>query len=201
MRETILRRLNRWQAEDQREDLADLYVESSRAEAGEEFRSREDFLGVLVDAARRPGFDMLVAETATLTGFVFGFPVDRDGTWWQGFAGGLPQDVEQLTASGHVFAIAALAVHPYARQHGVAGRLQERLLADNQASLGAAQVPRDDRALRAAFDSWGWREIGQVHQQGGSVVLRALVLAVGERTASRPGGLTHNPHTQRPEAG
>ncbi|MFJ9379416.1 hypothetical protein [Streptomyces sp. NPDC101455] len=39
-----LRRLNRWQAEGLREDLADLYVESSDAEAGEEFNDRQKFL-------------------------------------------------------------------------------------------------------------------------------------------------------------
>ncbi|WP_406727065.1 hypothetical protein WJ438_23965 [Streptomyces sp. GD-15H] len=39
-----LRRLNRWQAETLREDLADLYVEPSRARPGEEYRGRETFL-------------------------------------------------------------------------------------------------------------------------------------------------------------
>ncbi|GAA3083454.1 hypothetical protein GCM10020000_82010 [Streptomyces olivoverticillatus] len=47
-----LRGLSRWQAEDQREDLADLYVESADTEPGEEYRSRESFLRRLADDVR-----------------------------------------------------------------------------------------------------------------------------------------------------
>ena len=202
-RETVLRRINRWQAEEQREDLADLYVECSGVERGEEYARREEFVARLVADARHPGFDMLVAETTTLVGFVFGVPVDRDGAWWDGFAGGLPGGVEQLTASGHVFALTELVVHPYASD-GVAGRLQARLLGDHQASLGAILLAQEDHAAYAAFQSWNWQEIGEVRRPDdgaapGGGVLRALVLQVGARTAAIPGGLTHNNHTQRPD--
>ncbi|MGW2829614.1 hypothetical protein [Streptomyces sp. NPDC001286] len=44
-----LRRLNRWQAEGLREDLADLYVESTTTLPGEEFRGRQEFLRRLAD--------------------------------------------------------------------------------------------------------------------------------------------------------
>ena len=87
-----LRRLNRWQAEGLREDLADLYVESSVTPPGEEFRGRQEFLRRLTDGVKLPGFDMLVAEARSLTGCVFGFPVPRDGSWWEGFDGPLPQN-------------------------------------------------------------------------------------------------------------
>lgn len=198
-RQTVLRRLNRWQAEQQREDLADLYLECSAVEPGEEYARREDFVERLVSDARHPGFDMLVAETATLVGFVFGVPVDRDGSWWDGFVGQLPGEVEQLTASGHVFALTELVVHPYVRGHGVAGQLQARLLGDHQASLGTTLVQQADHAAYAAFQSWGWQEIGEVHRAPDAVVLRALVLQLGARTKASPGGLTHNTHTQRPD--
>ncbi|WP_406505627.1 hypothetical protein [Streptomyces sp. NBC_00212] len=48
-------------------------------------------------------------------------PVRRDGTWWRGFHGPLPQRIEQLTASGHVFAITEIVVHP----HEMAGRQED----------------------------------------------------------------------------
>jgi predicted N-acetyltransferase YhbS len=134
-RRTVLRRINRWQAEKQREDLADLSVECCSVEPGQEFRHREEFVRRLVADARHPGFDMLLAETATLVGFVFGVPVDRDGAWWHGFA------------------ITDLAVHPYVRQHGVTGQLLERLLGDHHASLGAALVDQADQVAYAAFRS------------------------------------------------
>ncbi|WP_329314877.1 hypothetical protein [Streptomyces sp. NBC_01262] len=194
-----LRRLNRWQAEGMREDLADLYVESTSTASGAEYRGREDFLTRLAADVRQPGFSMLVAETTSLAGCVFGFPVGRDGSWWHGFRGPLPQNLEQLTASGHVFSITAIVVHPHERHRGLAGRLQERLLGDHHASLGAALLDQDDHAAYSAFLSWGWQQIGEVHRSPGPAVLRALILALGERTAAVPDGLAHDDRTQRPE--
>ncbi|WP_329115546.1 hypothetical protein [Streptomyces sp. NBC_01465] len=194
-----LRRLNRWQAEGMREDLADLYVESTQAVAGEEYHSRQAFLGRLADDVRQPGFDMLVAEAETVSGCVFGFPVPRDGSWWEGFDGPLPQNIEQLTASGHVFAITETLVHPHEHPRGLARRLQEQLLAEHEASLGAALVERSERNAAAALRSWGWQEVGRLDRPAGPDGLRVLVLPLGERTAEHPDGLAHNDQTQRPE--
>ncbi|WP_224059175.1 hypothetical protein [Streptomyces kanamyceticus] len=195
-----LRRLNRWQAEGLREDLADLYVESSPAPPGEEFHGREEFLHRLADDVQLPGFDMLIAEAEALAGCAYGVPVARDGSWWEGFDGALPRNLEQLTASGHVFAITETVVHPHGHARGLARRLQERLLADHQASLGVTLVDHTDHPVRAAFTAWGWQEVGQVHRQPpGPTALRVLVLPLGERTAEHPDGLAHNAGTQRPE--
>jgi hypothetical protein len=198
-RATVLRRLNRWQAEQQREDLADLYVECCDIESGEEFHQREMFKDHLVADARRPGFDMLVAETDTLVGFVLGIPVDREGVFWHGFIGALPPYIEQLSTSGHVFAVTDLVVHPYTQDHATAGRLLDRILGDNHASLGVCLVNQGDQAFYTALRAWGWQEIGEVRRAPTEAVLRALVLPIGERTQAVPGGLVHDIHTQRPE--
>ncbi|WP_327351509.1 GNAT family N-acetyltransferase [Streptomyces sp. NBC_01304] len=195
-----LRRLNRWQAEDLREDLADLYVESSTTRPGEEFRGRQEFLHRLADNVQMPGFVMLIAEAQSVVGCAYGFPVVRDGSWWQGFDGPLPQNIEQLTASGHVFAITEVVVHPHGQHRGLARRLQERLLADHQASLGITSVDRSDRTACAALQSWGWQDVGEIRREPpGATALRVLVLPLGERTAEHPDGLAHNDRTQRPE--
>lgn len=194
-----LRRLNRWQAESLREDLADLYVESSAAEPGEEFHDRQKFLRRLADDVKLPGFDMLVAEAEARTGCVFGFSVPRDGSWWQGFDGPLPQNLEQLTASGHVFAILETVVHPHRHARGLARRMQERLLTDHQASLGVTLVDQSARSACAAFKDWGWQEVGRIQRLPGPTTLRVMVLPLGERTEEHPDGLAHNDRTQRPE--
>ena len=194
-----LRRLNRWQAEGMREDLADLYVESSDAEAGEEFHDRQKFLARLEDEVKLPGFDMLVAEAEALTGCVCGFSVPRDGSWWQGFDGPLPQNLEQLTASGHVFAILETLVHPHQHAHGLARRMQESLLTDHQASLGVTLVDESARWTLATLKGWGWREVGRIRREPDATAVRVLVLPLGERTADHPDGLAHNERTQRPE--
>lgn len=194
-----LRRLNRWQAEGLREDLADLYVESSDAEAGEEFNDRQKFLVRLADEVKLAGFDMLVAEAAALAGCVCGFSVPRDGSWWEGFEGPLPQNLEQLTASGHVFAILETLVHPHQHAHGLARLMQERLLADHQASLGVTLVEESARGVGRTLEGWGWREIGRIRREPDSTAVRVLVLPLGERTEDHPDGLAHNDRTQRPE--
>ena len=69
-----LRRLTRRQAEDMREDIADLAAESVAGTAGEAYHDRGDFLHRIAVTARRPGFALLVAETTVLVGCAFGFP-------------------------------------------------------------------------------------------------------------------------------
>ncbi|WNZ09850.1 hypothetical protein [Streptomyces sp. 11x1] len=202
-----LRRLNRWQAETLREDLADLSVESSPAGAGRRYRGREAFLRRLTGDIRRPGFALLIAEDTAFAGCAYGFPVPREGTWWRGFHGNLPQGVEQLTASGQVFAITEIVVHPHSGDEDLARRLQRRLLGDHHASLGATLVDPADAPARDAFLSWGWQDIGAVrrpsdptvHRPSAPVLLRALVLPLGPRSTTHPDGLTHENRTQRPD--
>lgn len=106
-----LRRLNRWLVEGLREDLAVLYMRSrttpSRDPNGRP--SRQNFLNRLTEDMRRPGFAMVIAETDSLRGCAFGFPVGG-GSWWLGFDGALPRSIEQLTVSGNVFAFAGILV-------------------------------------------------------------------------------------------
>ncbi|MFZ3470029.1 hypothetical protein ACODT3_26830 [Streptomyces sp. 4.24] len=193
--ELRLRRLNRWQAEGLRKDVADLYVQSSRPVPGTAHSSREAFLHRLTGDVRRPGFAMLVAERPALSGCVFGFPLRPDGSWWRGFLGALPRDVEQLTASGHAFAISGVLVAPHERALTVGRRLQERLLDDHRASLGVTLVPESDIRALKAFQSWGWREIGEVHRPPGTTLIRALVLPLGRPAATTTTTMTStSPH-------
>ncbi|WP_338684413.1 GNAT family N-acetyltransferase [Streptomyces acidiscabies] len=202
-----LRRLNRWQAETLREELADLYVESTRARAGEAYEGREEFARRLAGSVRRLGFSLLVAEDTGLVGCAYGFPVPRQGSWWKGFDGTLPRNVEQLTASGHVFAITEIMVHPHSDGHGVARRLQEQLLDYHHASLGATLIAQTDTLTRDAFLSWGWQDIGGISRPSDPmairptdpVPLRAMVLPTGPDAATRQDGLAHENRTQQPD--
>ncbi|WP_246101074.1 hypothetical protein [Streptomyces cyaneus] len=190
-----LRRLSRWLVEGLREDLARLYVESHATAPGDPYRrpSRQNFLNRLTVDMRRPGFAMVIAETDSLTGCAFGFPVGGDGSWWLGFDGALPRSIEQLTASGNVFAFAAILIRPHPQDRELARRVQERLLTDHQASLGATLVDRADRPTLAALRSWGWLDVGELRRPAGATTFRALVLPFGERTTARLEGLVTMP--------
>lgn len=182
-----LRLLNRWLVEGLREDLADLYAESRVTAPGDAYRrpSRQDFLDRLTTDMRRPGFAMMIAEMDRLMGCAFGFPVRGDGSWWVGFDGALPRSIDQLTVSGRVFAFSDILVRPHPQDRDLSRRVQERLLADHQASLGATMVDRADRATTAALRSRGWLDIGVFRRPAGRATFRALVLPVGERTTAR----------------
>ncbi|WP_369244785.1 hypothetical protein [Streptomyces sp. R41] len=196
-----LRRVNRWQAQGVSGELADLYVDSRETSPREAYRppGRQDFLNRLTAEIRRPGFAMVIAETDGLVGCAFGFPVRSDGFWWLGFDGALPRGIEQLTESGGVFAITDLLVRPHPQDAHMARRLQERLLADHQASLGATLVDRADHPALTALRSWGWLDVGEIWRPVSATLLRVLVLPVGERTAARLEGLAHDAWTRWPE--
>lgn len=195
-----LRRVNRWLAQGLGGELADLYVDSGETSVPEAYRSRsrQDFLNRLTGDIRRPGFAMVIAETDHLVGCAFGFPVSSDGFWWLGFDGALPQSIEQLTASGGVFAITSILVQPHPQDQDMARRLQERLLGDHQASLGATLVDQNDHPTLASLRSWGWLDLGEVWRPAGPTMLRALVLPLGERTTARLEGLAHDAWTRWP---
>ncbi|MFD1829084.1 hypothetical protein ACFSJS_05335 [Streptomyces desertarenae] len=97
-------------------------------------------------------------------------------------------------------------VHPRTGDPGLARRLQQRLLADHHASLGATLVDQADSAALDAFLSWGWQEVGAIRRPpdpavlrpSDPVLLRALVLPLGPGAAVRPDGLAHESRTQRP---
>ncbi|MDJ0461631.1 GNAT family N-acetyltransferase [Streptomyces sp. H27-C3] len=162
MTEVFLRRLSRWQADQQREAIADLYVAAYRGASGEEFHDRRVFLKRFAADVQRPGFDMLVASETSLAGCVYGYPPHRSGGWWQGLRGGVPQEIEELTASGNVFAVAELMVHPSHRRHHIASHLQERLLARVEAELVTTFVDATNTAATAAYRSWGWSMTGRI---------------------------------------
>ncbi|MEU6844842.1 GNAT family N-acetyltransferase [Streptomyces sp. NPDC046716] len=179
MGEVFFRRLSRWQADGDREELADLYVSAYEEPPGEEYRNRERFLARLSEDAQRPRFDMVVADDAEgdddePAGVAYGYPLHRDGSWWRGFVGVLPDEVEELTASGKVFAIAELMVLPEHRRRGIGTRLQERLLAASDADLAVALVDPAGVEAQAAFQAWEWERFGELRPDPGASVLQVF---------------------------
>ncbi|MFJ4920321.1 GNAT family N-acetyltransferase [Streptomyces sp. NPDC088725] len=164
MAEVFIRRLSRWQAEQQREAVADVYVEAYRRIYGEEFRDRAAFLETFAEDVRRPGFDMVVGGAAggSAAAYGYGFLLDRDGEWWRGLRQDVPWDAEELTVAGRVFVIAELMVLPAFRRGAVATRLVERLLARANAALVTVRVDPANEPAVAVLRSWGWTRLGEL---------------------------------------
>ncbi|MFE4368598.1 GNAT family N-acetyltransferase [Streptomyces sp. NPDC056835] len=165
MAEVFIRRLSRWQAEQQREAVADVHVEAYPRVHGEEFPDRQEFLATFAEDVQRPGFDMVVASGGNKpAAYAYGFVLDRAGEWWRALSGEVPWDcdIEELTVSGQVFALAGLMVLPANRREGVATRLVEQLLIRTDAALVAARVDPANEAAVGALRSWGWTRLGAV---------------------------------------
>ncbi|SOD68653.1 hypothetical protein SAMN06272781_1699 [Streptomyces sp. 1222.2] len=195
MAPTRLRRVDRCLVESLREELMDLYGASRATTPGDPYRrpGRQDFSDRLTTDMRRPGFTMVIAETDGLTGCAFGFPVCGDGSWWLGFEGTLPRRVGQLTVCGGVFAFADIMIRPHPQDRVIARRVQERLLTDRQASLGATLVDHADRPTLSALRSWGWLDIGELRRPLAATTLRALVYPLGDRPHDEAGEPRHHP--------
>ncbi len=158
MAEVYLRRLTRWQAEQQREAVADLYVTAYRGAAGAEFRDRTEFLHRFQQHMQHDGFDMAVADATGLVGCAYGYRLERDGAWWAGFPVEVTPRIEELTASGRVFALAELMVLPAHRRRGVATRMGELLLSRHPEDLVVAGLdPGTSTAgIGRLLSAWGW---------------------------------------------
>ncbi|MFE5330549.1 MULTISPECIES: GNAT family N-acetyltransferase [unclassified Embleya] len=158
MAEVFLRRLTRWQADQQRETVADTYVKTY----GGDPSGRPEFLRRFADHIQQPGFEMVVANGGgDAAGCAYGFPPRAASGWWTGLHGELPVDVAESAAAGKVFVIVDLMVVPQHRRQGLAGRMRERLLAGTDAGFAAVRVPRDNYAALAAFRSWDWSMLGE----------------------------------------
>lgn len=193
-----LRPVNRRMAQDLGEELADLYLASHETPPRAAYRrpGRRHFLNRLASDVRRPGFAMVVAETDHLVGCAFGFPIRNDGFWWLGYDGALPHSIGQLTGSDRVLRVTDVLVSPHPRDKSVARRLQERLLTDQRATLGATLVDRADQPTLTTLRSWGWLDVGEIWRPVSATVLRVLVLPVGARTAARPADPAHGAWTR-----
>ncbi|MFE9402253.1 GNAT family N-acetyltransferase [Streptomyces sp. NPDC006530] len=156
MTEVFLRRLSRWQAEQQRESVADLYVAAYEEVPGVQSLGRSGFLRRFEEDVQRPGFDMIIAGDPFLVGCAYGYPPGREGEWWHGFRGAVTDGTEELATSDRVFALAELMVLPDRRRTGIATRLQERLLARQEADLLTTLIAPANTPAAAAYTSWGW---------------------------------------------
>ncbi|MFG2498552.1 hypothetical protein ACGFSB_10115 [Streptomyces sp. NPDC048441] len=166
MAEVFLRRLSRWQAEQQREAVADVYVEAYQGVSGAEYRDRQGFLRRFESEVQRPDFDMVVADAAGMVGCLYGYRAARTGDWWEGFRGILPPEVEERTASGRVFILTELMVVPAFRLQGVSDRLRTLLLVRHATDLVVAVIKPDDDLGREVLRSWGWTKLGEFDPGG-----------------------------------
>ncbi|WP_399886784.1 hypothetical protein ACGH7X_20140 [Streptomyces sp. BBFR51] len=156
--------MTRRQIEDRFGDLGDLYAQTSGGGPWAWNVARGAFLRQLAADVRRPGFSLLIAETTTLTGCAYGYPVPGAAAGGaRGLEAYLPGSVRSVAAAGGLFLVSGIIVPARVRKQNqdrawnLARRLQRRLLTEHDAVLGVTLVERADGATVQALRSWGWR--------------------------------------------
>ncbi|MFE0101281.1 GNAT family N-acetyltransferase [Streptomyces sp. NPDC059009] len=153
--EVFLRRLSRWQAEQQREAVAGLHLEA--------YGDREGFLERFEHQVQQPEFDMVAADAAGLVGCLYGHRAEPDGAWWRAFSGLVPsRTVGQHPVPERVFVLRELMVAPTHRRQGIASRLRALLLVRHAGELVVAELASGsgDELGRAVLRAWGWVPLG-----------------------------------------
>ncbi|UED84218.1 GNAT family N-acetyltransferase [Streptomyces profundus] len=158
----FIRRLSRWQAETEREQLGDLYAAASRDDIPGAPPDRAAFLRRFVDfEVQQPDFDLVLAGDPQPAGYAYGFVAEQYGSWWPGFREEA-RDLPQLADSRRVFVVSGLLVHPRRRRQGLAGRLLRELLSRGTASVALALIEPDNVAGQTTAQSQGWSKSGQL---------------------------------------
>ncbi|NJQ07683.1 GNAT family N-acetyltransferase [Streptomyces lonarensis] len=168
MAEVFHRRLSRWQAEDKRSKLAELYVDAYRDRTDAGAPDPAAFLERFADHLQQPEFDMIVANDPALVGCAYGFRITREGNWLDRFAG-IPRELEELvevTGARQLFVVAELMVLPAYRRRGVGGRLLDQLLTRIGVPVAVVLIDPGDTETQGAFSAWGWTKAGVMAPRG-----------------------------------
>lgn len=178
MGEAFLRRLSRWQAEQQRAPLAEVHVRAYDGSVADDGRDddRGAFLRRFEQHVQQPGFDMAVADAdGGPVGWAYGFRAAPDSGGWMNTAWGdgfsaaqaeLPPDIREFTASQHTFVLVEFVVLPTHRRRGIATRLSGLLLSRLGTDLvvTAVRPPTGEGRPDAAAETlhaWGWEKLGE----------------------------------------
>jgi ribosomal protein S18 acetylase RimI-like enzyme len=161
--------------ERQRPVLLGVYEKAYADRLNEPFKAPSRYWERLRGHATRDGFTLLTATIGAVTvGYSFGYTLPAGGKWWHG----LRKEAEglDLAEDGHrTFLIAEIVIHPARQRRGYARRLHDRLLAQRSEQRAALLVRPDNRAAQAAYASWGWQKVGELHPIPASPAFDAML--------------------------
>lgn len=154
----------------------EIYAEPPYREGQEEVAG---FTGLFAVQSRRPGFRVALAVDGggEVVGFAYGFRLPPDTGWWRNLL--RPPPAAFTAEDGqHTFAVVELAVRRPWRRQGVARRLHAALLAGLAVERVTLTVRPEPEAApaRAAYESWGYRNLGESQPGSSAPVYEAMVL-------------------------
>lgn len=140
---------------------------------------RDAFARFVDSWSARSGFACVVAyDGEQPVGYAYGAPLSTATTWWDKVTPALP---EPFTAElgTRTFALSELMVRAPWRGTGAARRIHDELLASRGEERVTLLVHKEHGKVRALYEGWGYRTVGETVPFEGAPELCAMVLDLG----------------------
>lgn len=136
-----------------RQTLLDIHAAAYAEELDDEFNQR--FPWFVDHWGSHPGFSCVIGHSGgEPVGFAYGAPATEGREWWR-------EHVVPAPAKSRTYSFSELAVHPAWRRTGAAERLSRALLETREEDLAVLLVDTRHPKVRALYESWGYREVGE----------------------------------------
>jgi len=162
--------------EEIRQQLLDVYAEVYADRLHEEFHSVPRFDERLGRFAGLDGFAAAVGYHGdTPVGYAFGCTLPAGTNWWRGLRTAVAD--EDVTETGaRTFALSELMVLEELRGTGAAKTLHDTLLDGRHEERVTLLVEHDHPRVRARYEEWGYRQLGQLVPFDDAPLYDAMVL-------------------------
>ncbi|MBT1188431.1 GNAT family N-acetyltransferase [Streptomyces sp. CJ_13] len=153
----------------------EVYAEPPYSEGPSDVRQ---FIDHYLLHAERPGMRLVIArEGDEVIGFTYGYYLPANTGWWGNVDRPLPADFTHEDGT-RTWVILELAVRKPWRRQGVAAALHAALLDGldvDRVTLTVRPEP-EAAAAQAAYEAWGYREVGISHPWEEAPLYKAMVL-------------------------
>lgn len=134
----------------------------------------------LTGYASRPGWEAVIGyQEHTPVGYAFAVPLGENTGWWSAMRDPLPEEYVRETGTRTLALNEILVREPWRGAHGAgaARRIHEELLSGRTEERVTLLVnpQRADGRLKAVYESWGYKEIGQQQPFPDSPVFAAMM--------------------------
>lgn len=137
---------------------------------------RDVFAGFVDRWSSREGFACVVGyDQDRPVGYAYGAPLSEATTWWTVVTPRLPPEFTRETGV-RTFALSELMVRGPWRGTGAAWAIHQELLRDRGEGRAALLVHKAHHGVRALYERWGYRTVGEAVPFEGAPELCAMVL-------------------------
>ncbi|MEX3100117.1 MULTISPECIES: GNAT family N-acetyltransferase [unclassified Streptomyces] len=137
---------------------------------------RDVFAGFVDSWSSREAFACVVGyDRGEPVGYAYGAPLGQDTAWWETVTPPLPPEFTRETGV-RTFALSELMVRGPWRGTGAAQAIHRELLGDRREERVTLLVHKAHHKVRALYEKWGYRTVGETVPFEGAPELCAMVL-------------------------